>query len=65
MLLCYFILDEETEKESMMEHIGDLFEYGNISNNEVIEGVNLLLTHVVLKRMVILKRVFFTPLIML
>lgn len=45
-----FLLDEVTEKESMMEHIGDLFEYGNISNNEVIEGVNLLLTHVVLEK---------------
>lgn len=41
------LLSDEKEKENVIEKIGDLFEYGNLDKNEVIEGVNLLLSHVV------------------
>ncbi|MDA1478265.1 hypothetical protein [Bacillus changyiensis] len=41
------LLTDEAEKESVIEKIGDLFEYGNLEKNEMIEGANLLLSHIV------------------
>lgn len=42
-----FSLSDEAEKENIIEKIGDLFEYGNLEKNEVIDVVNLLLSYVV------------------
>ncbi|NPC93895.1 hypothetical protein HOO54_17150 [Bacillus sp. WMMC1349] len=42
-----FLLSDRIEKENSIEGIGDLFEYENFDKNEVIEGVNLLLSHIV------------------
>ncbi|MEC2077037.1 hypothetical protein [Metabacillus fastidiosus] len=42
-----FLLSDEAEKENIIGKIGDLFECENLDRNEVIEGVNLLLSHVV------------------
>lgn len=42
-----FLLSNEEEKENIIEKLGDLFEYENLDNKEVIEVVNLLLSHVV------------------
>lgn len=46
-----FLLSNKKEKESSIEKLGDLFEYDdNLDKSEVIEGVNLLLSNVVLEK---------------
>lgn len=43
-------MDDEVEKENKIEDIGDILEYGNLDRNEIIEGVNLLISHVAFKK---------------
>ncbi|KQO14761.1 hypothetical protein [Paenibacillus sp. Leaf72] len=45
-----FSMDDEVEKENAIEAIGDILEYGGLDTNEIIEGVNSLISYVVLEK---------------
>ncbi|MFW0778913.1 hypothetical protein [Rossellomorea marisflavi] len=40
------LIDDEAAKEESIEDIGDSLEYGDFDRPEIIEGVNLLLSHI-------------------
>lgn len=44
------LLNDEAQKERIIAEMGDFLEYGNLDRNEVIDSVNLLLSHVVLEK---------------